>query len=87
MNVLLSYRLGSEDGFVDGFRQGYDNGLNEQDVYTFGNLLTAVIDAPVGVFISMLDFNIMGFNLLNLVVGLLTLAVICLVIKLMLGGK
>lgn len=91
-NGLLSsqqnyYDNGYQAGKTDGYADGYRDGLDEQDIYTFGNLLTAVVDAPVGVFVSMLDFNIMGFNLLNLVVGLLTLAVICLVVKLILGGK
>lgn len=81
------YESGYNVGYSNGYSVGYSDGIDDSNVYTFGNLLTAVVDVPVSVFISMLDFNIMGFNLLSLVVGLLTLAIICLVVKLLLGGK
>lgn len=81
------YNNGYNVGYQDGELNGYNNGLNTTNTYSFSNLLTAVVEAPVNVFINLLDFNIMGYNLLSLVVGLLSLAVIVVIIKLCLGGK
>lgn len=83
----LGYNSGYSVGYSDGEVIGYNNGVNATNQYSFANLLTAVVEAPVNVFISLLDFNIMGYNLLSLVVGLLSLAVIVVIIKLCLGGK
>lgn len=81
------YTNGYNSGYQDGETTGYNNGINTANTYSFSNLLTAVVEAPVNVFIKLLDFNIMGYNLLNIVLGLLTLAIVVLVIKLCLGGK
>lgn len=81
------YNDGYNVGYSDGRSDGYDEGVNSTTQYSFANLFTAVVEAPVNVFISLLDFNIMGYNLLSIVVGLLTLGVVVLVIKLCLGGK
>ena len=81
------YTNGYNSGYQDGELIGYNNGINTANIYSFSNLLTAVVEAPVNVFISLLDFNIMGYNLLSIVAGLLTLGVVVLVIKLCLGGK
>lgn len=81
------YNDGYNVGYSDGKSDGYDEGVNSTTQYSFANLLTAVVEAPVNVFISLLDFNIMGYNLLSLVVGLLSLAIIVVIIKLCLGGK
>lgn len=81
------YNNGYSAGQSVGYNNGYNAGVSASNQYTFSSLLTAVIDAPVHVFIDMLNFDIMGYNLLNLVVGLLTFAIIVLILKLILGGK
>lgn len=81
------YNNGYNVGYEDGVVNGYNDGVNATNSYSFSNLLTAVVNAPVSVFTNLLDFNIMGFNLLSLVAGLLTLGLIVLIIKLCLGGK
>lgn len=81
------YNNGYSVGDRVGYNRGYDAGINAGTQYSFSSLLTAVIDAPVHVFIDLLNFEIMGYNLLNLVVGLLTFAIIVLILKLVLGGK
>lgn len=81
------FNTGYIDGYDDGVIDGYNDGVNATNSYSFSNLLTAVVNAPVSVFTNLLDFNIMGFNLLSLVAGLLTLGLIVLIIKLCLGGK
>lgn len=81
------FNTGYNDGYEDGVVDGYNDGVNATNSYSFSNLLTAVVNAPISVFTNLLDFNIMGFNLLSLVAGLLTLGLIVLIIKLCLGGK
>lgn len=81
------YRNGYDVGYNDGYDVGYDVGVDDSNEYSFFNLMSSVVEAPVNVFMNLLNFNIMGFNLLDLVFGLLTLAVVCLIVKLCLGGK
>lgn len=97
------YENGYNDGVSDGTNAGYENGYNvgvdvgygvgfnegvanTQD-YSFLSLIGAVIDAPVSAFTSLLNFNLLGFNMLAFVTGLITLAVILLIVKLFMGGK
>lgn len=81
------YIDGYSNGYDDGLIDGYDNGVASANDYSFASLLTSVVGAPVTVFIDLLDFNIMGYSLLNIVMGLLTLGIVVLIIKLCLGGK
>lgn len=81
------YNLGYDRGVEDGKAEGILIGISEENPYTFGNFFAGIINAPVGVFVSLFNFEIFGFNLLNLILGLLTLAVVCFIVKLLLGGK
>lgn len=81
------YTNGYSNGYDDGLIDGYDNGVVSANDYSFSSLLTSVVSAPVTVFTDLLDFNIMGYSLLNIVMGLLTLGLVVLIIKLCLGGK
>ena len=81
------YSEGYDDGYDVGVSYGYNEGVNDSNQYTFYNLFGAVLDAPVKVFSSLFNFNLLGVNLLGLITGLFTLAVIILVIKLVMGGK
>lgn len=81
------YTNGYSNGYDDGLIDGYDNGVISANDYSFSSLLTSVVGAPVTVFTDLLDFNIMGYSLLNIVMGLLTLGLVVLIIKLCLGGK
>lgn len=86
---------GSNTGYTDGYNAGqtigYDNGYSAGLIaggdHTFMSLIGAVIDAPVSAFTSLLNFEILGVNLLGFITGLLTLAIIVFIIKLCMGGK
>ena len=78
---------GYDNGYLVGYNNGYNEGINDSNTYTFNNLFGAVLDAPVKVFSSLLNFNFLGVNLLSFITGLFTLAVIILIVKLALGGK
>ena len=51
------------------------------------SLIGSVIDVPVNAFTSLLNFEVLGVNLLAFITGLLTLAVVIFIVKLCIGGK
>ena len=55
-----------------GYNQGYAAGLNASDKNSFLSLITAVVDAPITAFSSLLNFEILGFNMKDLALALLT---------------
>lgn len=78
------------EGFVNGKTQGYNNGYNagfsdgvaNANDYSFTGLLSAVFDVPVQTFTSLFNFDLLGVNLANFFLSLLTLAVVLAIIKL-----
>ena len=70
--------IGYEKGKKAGESIGYEKGLQKSN--SFVGLMTAIIDAPVLVFTSMLNFDVLGYNMRALALSLLTIAlVICLI--------
>lgn len=85
VNVNLpSYDSGYNRGFNDGKSVGYNLGLTDGSDYSFLSLIGAVVDAPLNVFKSLFNFEILGFNLLAFITGLITLAIIIWIVKLIL---
>lgn len=81
------YKDGYSAGENIGYGNGYNAGLEQSGKYSFNSLVGAVIDAPVSAFTSLLNFELLGVNILGLVTGLLSLAIIVLIIKLCMGGR
>lgn len=81
------YGDGYRDGNLAGYNTGYDAGVNASNNYSFNSLFGAVIDAPLNAFKSLFNFELLGVNLLGLFTGLVTLAFVILIVKLVLGGK
>lgn len=91
----LGYNTGYEQGANDGTTQGYENGLikGEKNGYNKGyndganagntwyQLFFAVVDAPVHIFSSLLNFEIFGVNMRNFALALLTLGIFIIIIK------
>lgn len=75
------YNIGNKVGYQNGYNAGVEYGGN----YTFLGLIGAVIDAPVNAFIKLLNFDILGFNMLSLVTGLLTIGLIFAIIRIISG--
>lgn len=69
------------------YQNGYNDGVESANTYTFLGLIGAVFDAPLNTFTSLLNFDILGFNMLSAFTGLLTLAVIIFFIRLIMGRK
>lgn len=80
---------GREEGYNQGYNEGYGNGLADADFgsqYDFLSLTTSVVDAPVKVITEMMDVEILGFNMKDVFIGLLSAAVIIWLIKIFAGG-
>lgn len=55
-----------------GYDRGYTAGVAAGGNNNFMSLITAVVDAPIKAFTSLLDFDILGYNMKNLALALLT---------------
>lgn len=73
-----------ESRYNAGYTQGKIDGIESANEYTFLGLLNAVFYAPLKAFVSMLNFEILGVNILTFVTALLTLAVVTTLIKVVL---
>lgn len=62
------YTLGKNEGYNNGYAAGVAAGGNNN----FMSLITAVVDAPIKAFTSLLDFDILGYNMKDLALALLT---------------
>lgn len=80
------YKNGYDVGVKEGYNNGYGVGVENAGKYTFTNLLGAVIDVPVRTFTNLFNFELLGVNLAGFFSGLLTLAVILTIVRLIKGG-
>lgn len=78
------YKEGYSVGSSTGYNRGYSEGVKAAGDYTFLSLLGAVVDAPLQAVGGMLNFNLLGFNMLNFFYALLTCALVIAVIRLIL---
>ena len=81
------YRDGYDTGLIDGYANGYNAGIEEGGSNNFTGLMSAVLDVPLRTFTSLLNFEILGVNILGFITALLTLAIIIFIVKLCIGGK
>lgn len=77
------YKQGYSVGDTQGYNRGYTAGANSANNYTFTKLIGAVVDVPVQTFISLFNFELLGINLAGFFTGLLTVAFIITVVKLL----
>lgn len=78
-------KFGKKDGYEAGYNEGYLYGMKVSDNGGFFGLLTAVVDAPIQAFSSLLNFEIMGVNMKNFVLSILTFALFVVVLRWVLG--
>lgn len=89
------YSDGQKVGFAEGdkasFQRGYSAGYSEAIALAgkgdFFSLISAVVDAPVTAFVSLLNFEILGFNMLSFVVSILVAGLCVACLRLFAGGK
>ena len=58
------------------YNLGKSEGAEEAKQYTFSGLMTSVVDAPVQVFTDILDFEILGMNVAQFVISILSILII-----------
>lgn len=80
---IVGREEGRKDGYADGKAVGYKEGVAAANDYTFDGLLTAVIDVPVQAFTSLFNFEILGVNLANFFLALLSICIVLAVVKLL----
>lgn len=96
-NVGYTYSSVNSSSFEQGYQQGikdreqYGNqqylkgkadGIESANTYSFTGLFTAIFDVPIQTLFGLLNVEILGVNLYSFFTGLLTLALIIFVIKL-----
>lgn len=72
----LQFQAGYDAGEDAGFQAGYEKGIENSGKYTFRSLIDAVIFAPVNGIVNMMNFDILGVNVSNLVLGILSLLIV-----------
>lgn len=66
------YNQGQQAGYDKGYAAGISDGGNNP----FLSLIAAVVDAPITAFTSLLNFDMFGFNMKNVVLSILTAALV-----------
>ena len=74
-------------GYQSIYSIGYNAGLEHENIYTFGNLMSAVIEAPLFAVLNIFNFEFLGYNMKNFITLLLTMCVLIAIVNLFLGGK
>lgn len=77
-------KVGKRDGYEAGYNEGYSYGMNVSDG-GFIKLLSATIDAPVKAFTSLLNFEVLGVNMKDFVLSILTLMFVLTIVRFCLG--
>lgn len=79
------YEQGEEDAYDIGYDEGYMDGYSAGELagyegFTIKDLMNAVVSAPVNMVRSMLNVEVLGFNLSGVFFGLITLCILITVV-------
>lgn len=86
--VNNSYGAGYSDVYMQGFTAGRNSVENEdENIAAIFNGIANVGLLPLNMFLGMFNFNVLGINMADFVMALVTIALIVIVIKSVLGGK
>lgn len=77
---LFYYDKGLSDGYANGYELGYSDGLAYEGI-DFNDLIITTAQAVGGTIVSLLDWNILGVNILSLVGGVILLGLCIPLIK------
>lgn len=93
---LHQYTDPTGTGYTSIYQQGYTAGMNSTSeefalqYYTFPQFIGALFDVPVRVLNSLLDFDVLGYNMKNLIFSILTISIILSIVRFILqksGGE
>ena len=83
------YKKANEDKTTYGqtqYNKGYAEGAEKGNKYTFTALMLSIVDVPVQTLYGLLNFEILGYNMLNFVLGLISLAIVLYIIRKLMGA-
>ena len=80
------YNRGYSAGESAGYNTGYSEGVNAANTYTFFGLIAATIDAPISAITGLLNFSVFGVSMTSFVLGLITLAIALIILRIALKG-
>lgn len=78
------YKSGYSLGLSEGKAIGYNHGVSSANNYSFLGLFGAVVDAPITALSGLLNFDLLGFNMLNFFYALCTCALVIAVVRMIL---
>lgn len=70
--------------YLDRYNAGYNAGVESSGKHSFLSLMGAVVDAPIKALSGLLNFDVLGFNMLNFFYALCTCALIIAVVRMIL---
>lgn len=82
----LGYNEGYDAGSKDGYDKGYYVGVNK-DKYSFWDLVSSVVDVPVGTLTSIFDVEILGVNMKSFIFSIATVLIVLSVVRIWLGMR
>ncbi len=75
------YRKGVSDGYNNGYNVGFNDGVQDSNDYSFLGLMSSVVDVPVKAFTSLFNFEVLGVNLKDFLLGLFGIAVVITILR------
>lgn len=84
------YDAGKAAGETAGYSKGYADGIGgamNPEMFTIFNGILNVAMVPVNVFLGIFNFEVFGINIASLVSSFLSIAILVIVIRLIMGGK
>lgn len=83
----VGYNNGTETGYDTGYSDGYTDGVQtDTTVFTIFNGILSIGMVPINAFLAMLNFTVLGINISNFVMSLLTVLITIWVVRLITGG-
>ncbi len=74
----------SSVSYYTGYNNGWTEGIEDANDYTFFSLISSVVDVPIKALMGLLDFNVFGIDMSSLYLSLFTASIVFLVLKVVL---
>lgn len=87
INYYNSFYGVGGSGYNQIYESGYNAGLVVNNTYTFGYLMSSVIEAPLNAVLNIFNFDFLGYNFKNFITVMITLCFIIAIVRMFMGGK
>lgn len=75
------YAEGESSSYGNGYSTGYQKGIREANQNSLYNMILAIVDTPIHIFKGIFDFNVLGINLTNFVLSLISILIVVWLLK------